>query len=811
MVLWWGPELRFLHNDALVPLLGDRRLPLGASGAEAWPDLWPLLQPRLTEVLRSGRATRSEDVRVPFDRHGFAEETYWSATHLPLHTADGAVAGVLSIPSETTARVLGERRETALADVAEQAGTARDAEHACRLVIASLQRAFADIPFAAIYLAEPGTARHRDAEATLVAATSPTTEARNARWPVAAALDRGETVVLRDVADRAGALPSGGWHHPPTEGVVAPLEDETGTSPIGALVLTASAGTRLDTETAGFLDQVAERATAVLSAGIAAKALRGRAAELAELDRMRDLAEWRGCLLDALNYGVFVCDGTGAVVEINEAFTALLGYERSELPYRLPYPWWLETDGTTEQHWRRFISSPDAGTSLVTTLRRKDGLRIEVALTTTAFTDPSCGERMTLGAVRDVTAERLDTARESALARLTARLSRAPSIDAVLEEGLAEFAALWQADPVAVTWHMGGASVVGGDSSGAESASGSTTRSTDLTDGVRRHVHEVRQGEPLQVSVVDDRESASRGSTSDVATGAGVLVEYSAGAVVIWLGFPEPRRFDMADRTLFALLSGYLRHAIDRAHDSDEQHTIALTLQRSILGPVQLPPEFAVHYEPAGRPLEIGGDWYDVVWLDERRTGLVVGDCVGHGLSAATVMGQLRSACRALLISSGSPGTALATLDEFADQLPNARCTTVFCGVVDRSAQTLTYSSAGHPPGILCHPGGDVDLLERARALPLALLHRPKRTEATVELHPGSTLLLYTDGLVERRGESIDTGIEQATQATVEGMGSPVGELTEALTERLRPAGGYSDDVALLIYRQPEDAEQAPS
>lgn len=109
-----------------------------------------------------------------------------------------------------------------------------------------------------------------------------------------------------------------------------------------------------------------------------------------------------------------------------------------------------------------------------------------------------------------------------------------------------------------------------------------------------------------------------------------------------------------------------------------------IALQRAILGPSVLPEGFAVRYEPATPPLEVGGDWYDIVGLADGRIGIgiVVGDCVGRGLGAASVMGQLRSACRALLLQEASPSRVLTVLDEFAVSVPGAVCTTVFCGVL---------------------------------------------------------------------------------------------------------------------------------
>src|SRR5256885_5279842 len=188
----------------------------------------------------------------------------------------------------------------------------------------------------------------------------------------------------------------------------------------------------------------------------------------------------------------------------------------------------------------------------------------------------------------------------------------------------------------------------------------------------------------------------------------------------------------------------------------------ALALQRAILGPARLPAGFAARYGPATRRLEVGGDWYDIIELPDGRIGIMVGDCVGHDLGAATVMGQLRSACRALLLQDASAGAALTAMDRFASSVPGGECATVFCGILDPGTGELRYSSAGHPPGMVIHPDGRADPLEEARSLPLAVRAGIERTEASYVLPPRSTLLLYTDGLVERRGRPVTAGIVAA-------------------------------------------------
>lgn len=172
-------------------------------------------------------------------------------------------------------------------------------------------------------------------------------------------------------------------------------------------------------------------------------------------------------------------------------------------------------------------------------------------------------------------------------------------------------------------------------------------------------------------------------------------------------------------------------------------------------------------------------------------------------------MGQLRSACRALLLQDASPAQTLMALDQFAAGVPGAVCTTVFCGVLNSETGQLTYSSAGHPPGILVGPDGATRLLEDGRSLPLAVRPGNQRPEGSCTIPARSTLLLYTDGLVERRRRPLSAGIDQASEALQDGRDTSVDDLATHVMSRLAPVDGYDDDVALLLYRHPAPLEMS--
>lgn len=210
----------------------------------------------------------------------------------------------------------------------------------------------------------------------------------------------------------------------------------------------------------------------------------------------------------------------------------------------------------------------------------------------------------------------------------------------------------------------------------------------------------------------------------------------------------------------------------------------------------------AVRYLPAIGSLNVCGDWYDTVDLAEGRFTVAVGDVVGHGLEAATVMGMLRSALSAASRAVAGPAGALEVLGMYARSVDGALAATAVSVLVDTRSRLLVYSSAGHPPPVLLHADGACELLDQATDPPLGA--RPEhvpRPQAGISYRPGDTLVLYTDGLIERRDEDIDSGLGRLTTALGDLVGLAPARLADALLERLGVASGARDDIALVIVR----------
>ncbi|WP_207916756.1 SpoIIE family protein phosphatase [Micromonospora sp. KC723] len=266
-----------------------------------------------------------------------------------------------------------------------------------------------------------------------------------------------------------------------------------------------------------------------------------------------------------------------------------------------------------------------------------------------------------------------------------------------------------------------------------------------------------------------------------------------AGAPATHGPFQQDFLLDLADRAGLAL---------DNARLAEQDREVARILQRSLLVSERpTDPRFhvATVYRPAVDTLEVGGDWYDAFATSADSVGVVVGDVVGRGIRAASAMGQLRSAVRALAKARCGPAAVLRHMDDFVATLEAGQMTTLAYAELALDTGLLRYACAGHPPPLLLSPDTTPRYLWDGRSGPLGT-HTASRTrrEAELTLPRGSRLLLYTDGLVERRGERIDQGLDRLAEALDARRKTPIGSLTQEISDGMLAGEGGHDDTCLL-------------
>jgi serine phosphatase RsbU (regulator of sigma subunit)/type II secretory pathway pseudopilin PulG len=232
-----------------------------------------------------------------------------------------------------------------------------------------------------------------------------------------------------------------------------------------------------------------------------------------------------------------------------------------------------------------------------------------------------------------------------------------------------------------------------------------------------------------------------------------------------------------------------------------EQRSIAQTLQHALL-PETLPQlgglASSARYVPATSGIDVGGDWYDLVEIDDQRVLLVVGDVSGHGLRAATTMASLRFAALAYASSDPQPGSVLSRLSNFVNDQPHSYFATALCAVIDVDGHRVTVASAGHIAPLLIE-GATGRFVELEVGVPIGVAREAPYLEVTISVSPGATLLAFTDGLVERRGEVLDVGLSRLREAAT-AKPLALDDLVEMLARDLA-SDGHHDDSAILGVR----------
>ncbi|WP_399886785.1 SpoIIE family protein phosphatase [Streptomyces sp. BBFR51] len=297
------------------------------------------------------------------------------------------------------------------------------------------------------------------------------------------------------------------------------------------------------------------------------------------------------------------------------------------------------------------------------------------------------------------------------------------------------------------------------------------------------------------------------GATSALTVPLGAQRQVTGALTLVRTNPAHP--FDSGDLDVVGDIGRRVGLLIDNARRFGRQRAVAEAMQRNLLTPLPRPGSMrlAARYQPAPAGSQVGGDWYDAFELRDGALALVIGDVVGHDLTAAAGMAQLRGVLRSLAWDRAEPpGAVVDRLDDAMPVITTVSMATLVLARVegpDTGPWTLRWASAGHPPPLLLTPGSGARYLEAGQGLLLGARlgaggHRP---DATVALPPGSTLLLYTDGLVEVPGSDLDTGLGRLRRNALAYAHEPLDTLCDRLLARMPP--GSTDDIALLALRMP--------
>jgi serine phosphatase RsbU (regulator of sigma subunit)/anti-sigma regulatory factor (Ser/Thr protein kinase) len=269
---------------------------------------------------------------------------------------------------------------------------------------------------------------------------------------------------------------------------------------------------------------------------------------------------------------------------------------------------------------------------------------------------------------------------------------------------------------------------------------------------------------------------------------------------VMHIGTLVLREFDEDDVGLLQLAADRAAHAIDEARIS-EMRAVTAIMQRTLL-PEALPDipgmRFSAKYLPAGTGVKIGGDWYDIFPLRDGRHAFVVGDVVGRGVVAASVMAEIRTALRAYMVQGHKLTDVVSMLNDLLLSIGRNRGATLAIFELDPQNEELEAVLAGHLPPVLLDPDGNPRLLEQTPGLPVGVSGGNSYESVTYSFPVGSALLLYTDGLIERRGESLDAGFERLTAAAEEAVRDTKTNLADDVYRALLDEAPLEDDVAVL-------------
>ncbi len=278
-------------------------------------------------------------------------------------------------------------------------------------------------------------------------------------------------------------------------------------------------------------------------------------------------------------------------------------------------------------------------------------------------------------------------------------------------------------------------------------------------------------------------------------------------AGVVSMGFVEATEIEDQDEELLVEVVRQAAAALERAELYEQQRDIVLMWQENLMS-TSLPTDRRVrlrsHYAPATQVFRAGGDWFDVELVDDDRLWFIVGDVVGHGVGAAAAMGQLRSAARALAHAGFGPTELLERLDRFVKRTPGTFASTAICGDLDLETGVARISRAGHPPPLVVSEDSSA-YLEARGGPPLGVARVPRPDPMEIELSSSERLVLFTDGLVERRDEMLDVGLNRLRSLV---SGTDLRSLKDLA--RASATRNHLDDICVLVIARTGAVENPP-
>lgn len=536
-----------------------------------------------------------------------------------------------------------------------------------------------------------------------------------------------------------------------------------------------------------------------------------------------------GRLIEAAPIGIITLDSTRTVAAWNSYAAEIIGAREPEVIGRPIYELFAPTERDRLQALLQHPAPPDPQTPPVLFPRLRDG-REQFLEVVAGATVAQGGERGTLLVLGDVTGRVLAERAQRRAAQTQAFLAET---GALLDTALDPVETLQQIASLAVPARaelcvidlltddtITGVAIAATDPEVADAVKDIRRRYPIDADGSHPVARVLRSGKAILLEEMTEATYARDAQTEEQAALMRQLHYHSAlvaplrargktAGTISLLQLNRGRSYTPDDLRILEDVARRAALALDNARLYAREHRIAEALQRSLL-PSQLPRlpgiTLAAHYEPGDG--DVGGDWYDAIPIAGGRLGCVVGDIVGRGVEAASVMGQLRTAVRVCALEHPSADRVVNAVDRLAESFAIGRMATLAYLIFDPACATIEICSAGHPPPLVVTPDGSTSYLMSGRSAPIGIGQADAHRAATAAFPAGSLLLVYTDGLIERRSATIDDGLAnlQRVVGAATSTGCDPAQLAHDVLDALRPKT-KSDDVALLVVRADAVAE----